>query len=238
MRKTTVFLACVMFFSGGYFAANTLYTYRDYISAMEKLRKAQMPPPVPVPVEIKEEPPKPKPEFFFQTFNYSELVQFDRLYDERQNQLRDILASGSQEQTLLVPKGIFAQMDIIESKINFLKSVKTYTDSQTVTKRALLNAYQFLMETFGFEIEFLKAYPSESQNMNFITQNIFEISAKDQRSGLQFLDCLVNFRKLSAESIREDQGTEDNQSRVRDLVNLNALIEKYKIRLNVPKEIF
>lgn len=238
MRKTTVFLACLMFFLAGYFAANTLYSYRDYIAAMEKLKKVQMPPPGPAPVEKKEESPKPKPELFFRDFNYNELVQFDRLYEARQNQLRDILASGSQEQTVLVPRGIFAQMDIIESKINFLKGLQTYTDSQAAAKQALLSAYQFLFETFSFEVEFLKTYPNESQNMNFITQNIFEISSKDQRSGLQYLDCLLNFRKLSAESIREDLDLENNQSRVRDLVSLNTLIEKYKTRLNVPKETF
>jgi len=237
MRKMTLFLLCTAFFLGGYFVANTLYTYRDYSAAMEKLKKSQMPP-IPQPVEKKEAPPKPKPELFFQDFNFNELVQFDRLYEQRQNQLRDILASGSQEETLLVPKGIFAQMDIIESKLIFLKGVKTYTDSQAAAKQALLGAYQFLRETFSFEVEFLKTYPDQGQNMSFITQNIFEISSKDQRSGLQFLESLISFRKLSVESIREDQDSENNESRVRDLVNLNALIEKYKTRLNVPKETF
>jgi len=233
----TLLLLCTAFFLGGYFVANTLYTYRDYVAAMEKLKQSQMPP-ILQPVEKKEAPPKPKPELFFQDFNFNELVQFDRLYEQRQNQLRDILASGSQEKTLLVPKGIFAQMDIIESKLIFLKGVKTYTGSQAAAKQALLGAYQFLRETFSFEVEFLKTYPDQGQNMSFITQNIFEISSKDQRSGLQFLESLISFRKLSVESIREDQDSENNESRVRDLVNLNALIEKYKTRLNVPKEIF
>lgn len=236
-RKTTLFLLCLLCFLTGYFIANSYYTYRDYVSFREKLIKVQTPP-EPKPVEKKEEPPQPQPEMFFEAFNYNELVQFDRLYEERQNQLRDILASGSQEQTLLVPKGIFAQMDIIESKMSFLNQVKTYTDSQAATRQLLLGAYQFLLETFHLEVEFLKAYPDEGSKMSFITQNIFDISAKDQRSGLQFLDCMINFRKLSAEAIRADQNLEKNQSRVRDLVNLNTLIEKYKTRLNVPKEAF
>ena len=236
MRKTTLFLLCLFCFLTGVFIANSYYTYRDYVAYQKKLIKAQTPP-APKPAEKKEVPLPPQPELFFEVFNYNELVQFDRLYNERQTQLRDILALGSQAETLLVPKGIFAQMDIIESKLNFLNQVKTYTDSQSATKQLLLGAYQFLLETFHSEVEFLKAYPEEGQKMSFITQNIFDISAKDQRSGLQFLDCMINFRKLSAESIREDQNLEKNQSRVRDLVNLNALIEKYKILLNVPKEV-
>ncbi len=237
IRRITLFLLCLFCFLTGVFIANSYYTYRDYVSYREKLIKAQTPP-APKPVEKKEEPPQPQPELFFEVFNYNELVQFDRLYEERQNQLRDILASGSQEETLLVPKGIFAQMDIIESKIKFLNQVKTYTDSQAGTKQLLIGAYQFLLETFHLEVEFLKAYPDEGQKMSFVTQNIFDISSKDQRSGLQFLDCMANFRKLAAEAIREDQNFESNQSRVRDLVNLNALIEKYKTLLNVPKEAF
>ena len=91
-------------------------------------------------------------------------------------------------------------------------------------------------ETFEKEIEFLRNYPEQGQNISFITQNIFEISAKDQRSGFQYLDFLATYRKLLAEAIREDQAPEKNQSRVRGLVTLNVLIEKYKTSLNVPKE--
>jgi hypothetical protein len=62
------------------------------------------------------------------------------------------------------------------------------------------------------------------------------MSSKDQRSGFRFLDSLMTYRRLFAEAVREDQTPEINQVRVRDLVTVNSLIDKYKERLNIPKE--
>lgn len=230
LAKPTCCLLMIASFLLGFFVSDAVHLYQQYSKWISRPKAATLP-------IIREEAPKPKQETFFQKLTVQEINQFDQLYDQRQVELRDIIASGSQKDTLLVPKGVFAQAELVESKIQFLANLTTYTDDQTNLRQAFLSAYQFLRAAYEKEIEFLKNFPQEGQNINFVTQHIFEISSKDQRSGLQFLDCLVTYRKLLAGAIREDQSLEKNQSRVQDLVTLNALIEKYKTRLNVPKEI-
>lgn len=187
------------------------------------------------PPEAQEATPLPTPDTFLEVLNLAELNQFDQIYEERQNQLRDIIASGSQDQGL-VPQGVFAQIEFINSKIKMLSGFVTHSDAQNAVKQTFLSAYESLRETFDQEIDFLKRYPSESENMSFITQSFFDISSRDQRSGMRFLDCLLIYRKVLAETIRADQAPEKNEARVADLVALNALIQKYSTRLNVPTE--
>ncbi len=229
IKKRFLFLVLIASFLLGYFIPTTVHYYKNY------LRGKPAAPPSPKTVEKKEEP-QVKVDRFFQVLNLNELVQFDQLYEQRQKQLRDIIGSGSQDQTLVIPKGLFAQVELIQSKIGFLNKLETYSEGQSAIRQSFINAYQLLKETFEKEIEFLKNYPEQGQNISFITQNIFEISGQDQRSGFQYLDCLATYRKLLAEAIREDQAPEKNQSRVRGLVTLNALIEKYKASLHIPKD--
>lgn len=232
IRKTTLVLIFTAVFLLGFFAAQTRHFYQDSLLSAELRKKVQ----AARPPERKPEEPQPKPEDFFLSINLGELNQFDQLYDQRQTQLRDIMGASSPEEAPLIPEGVFAQLGVIESKIRFLADLKTFAPAQSVVKQNLLSAYHALRETYELEIEFLKKYPVEGGNINFITENIFSISAKDQQSGLAFLDCLINYRKLVAETVREDQSAEKNQSRVRDLVAVNALIEKYQTRFNIPKE--
>ncbi|MBI4550289.1 MAG: hypothetical protein HY714_05135 [Candidatus Omnitrophica bacterium] len=233
MRKTTALLSLVAFFLLGFFAADAIHEYRHGAA----LKKCRMKTPVAkAPEASAPAPEKPKPDLFFQFLSISEFLTFDEIYERRQAELRDIMATGVPPESLINPTGIFAQQEMIRSKIQYLQGIQTRSESQLFVRNTLLNAYQLLEEVFATEIEFLKNYPEKSQNMSFITEYIFEMSSKDQRSGFRFLDALMTYRKLFAEAVREDQTPEINQVRVRDLVTINSLIDKYKERFNIPKE--
>ena len=230
MRKTTIFFLVVAAFLLGFWIADTIHLYPHYLHLMMKSPSSS-------PAESESGARiKLPPDTFLESLTLAELSKFDQLYEERQNQLRDIMSAGSQDQTLLVPKGVFAQREFVQSRLDSLSALRTSSELQSGVKQSFLTAYRFLKGTFDQEVEFLKQYPAQGENISFVTQNIFDISAKDQRSGLQFLDCLVRYRKLLAGAIREDETPEKNQSRVADLVSINTLIDKYQARLNVPKE--
>lgn len=214
------FVCLVMGFLGSTFWHRHLESNREAIRAAEKQKE-----------ELHR-----RPETLLEYLTLQELNQFDRLYEQRQAELKKIIEAGKQEGAVLVPKGIFAQIELIDSKLDFLDKIPTYTEAQAMVKQSLLHAYQHLKEAFEKEINLLKNYERESQNISFVTEHIFEITSKDQKAGLRFLDCLLSYRKLLAESIREDQPEEINQARARDLIALNSLTEKYRIRLNVPIE--
>ncbi len=186
--------------------------------------------------EKREGAPVAPPESFLQVFLVSEFMQFDQLYDQRQNELRDIIAEGSEKNAFLIPKGLFAQSEGISSKIDYLSKVPVQLEKQGAIRDAMIGSYQLLKETYEQEIAFLKDLPTEGQNVKFVTGHIFEISSKAQRSGFQFLTAMFGYRKLLAEAIGSEETIEGNQMRIRDLVALNSLIDKYKSRLNVSLE--
>ncbi|GEM_PF-2426902 len=214
-------LVCLV---AGFFASTLLHRYLE--SKKDAIEDAE---------KQKEELNK-RPETLLKYLTPEELNQFDRLYDQRQVELRGIIEAGKQEGAILVPKGVFAQLEMIQSKLDFIDKTPAYTESQAVVKQSFLNAYQHLKEAFEKEIDLLKNYEKESENIAFMTEHIFEITSKDQKAGLRFLDCLLGYRKLLAESIREDQPEDINQARAKDLVTLNSLTDKYRLRLNVPVE--
>jgi hypothetical protein len=179
---------------------------------------------------------KPPPEAFLTVFTASEFKQFDQIYDQRQIELRDIIAEGSEEGTFPIPKGLFAQAEGIAAKMDYLNGLSVQTEKQAAIKEAMTGAYQLLKETYEEETAFLKDLPTEGQNVRFITNHIFQISATAQRSGFQFLTAMIGYRRLLAEAVGQGGNAEENQKRIQDLVILNALIEKYKARLNVSLE--
>jgi hypothetical protein len=186
--------------------------------------------------EKKEETSVAPLQSFLQLFTAYEFKQFDQLYDQRQKELRDIIAEGSEKGAFLIPKGLFAQSEGITSKIDSLSKIPVQLEKQGAIRDAMIGSYQLLKETYEQEIAFLKDLPTEGQNVKFVTGHIFEISAKAQRSGFQFLTAMFGYRKLLAEAIGSEETIEGNQMRIRDLVALNSLIDKYKSRLNVSLE--
>lgn len=219
----------------GFLAATALRVYTDFDLA--NLLKGEAPPPSPVQFAEKPAPPKTDPHAFFEQLSVNELEVFDRLYDKRQEELQAVIAAGVLAGESPIPPGLFAQLEIIDSKLDSLAKLGGFSEGQASIRQALGRAYVLLKETYQFEVEFLKRYPSEWHSIGFITGNIFEISSRDQRSGFQYLSCLVGYRKLLIEAIREDISLERNQARLKALTTLNTLIEKYRTRLNVPAEI-
>lgn len=240
IRKSLAYLLAILFFSLGILVSVISHDYPGMIKTLlspPSFSETTSSNPSPEPKEEVPPPPKPSPAQFFMQFNLNELNQFDQLYEQRSTQLRDIIAGGNQQPAAdLLPEGIFAQMELIKTKIKFIQTLPAYTKNQDALKQAFATAYGFLSETFEQEINFLKGYPSQGQDISYLTDNLFAISSKDQRGGLQYMDCLMSYRKLLAEAIRKDETPEKNQSWLQDLVSVNTLIEKYRTRLNVPKD--
>lgn len=226
VKKAFLFLVLTAGCIGiGFLGATAYQFYRAYQKQLEK------PPVQPAAAE------KPvNPLLFFKTVTAEELTEFDRYYDGRQNELRDVIAADSQEKIAPAIEAVSSQLKNIEEKIHFFNDLTVHSEGQMSVKQALMGAYQLLKETYEKEIEFLKNYQTGNQNISFITGHIFEISSRDQRSGMQYLSSLMTYRKLLAEAIREDQSLEDNQARLKDLVTLNSMIEKYGSRLDIPAE--
>jgi hypothetical protein len=233
MRKIAAFFLVFGVFLTGFLASTALRQYTGFDLA-EFLEPQEGPPPVVFP-EIQSS--VIEKDTFLETVALNEVSQFDLLYEKRQAELRDIIARGYQPGEEMLPTGIFAQVELIQGKLDQLSKLKTHSEVQASVRQALGRAYQLLKETYDFEVEFLKKYSAESQNIGFITSNIFEISARDQRSGFQYLSALLAYRRILTETIRDDVSLENNQARMRDLAALNSLVEKYRSLLNVPKEI-
>ena len=175
------------------------------------------------------------PELFFKALPASSFQEFDAVYEKRRTKLKELISAGPKMGG--IPPEVVSDKDMIRGQIESLRKVPIDDDEQNLTQSALSAAYQLLSETYDKEMDFLKRYGAEGANVSFITTQIVELSAHEQKSALQFMTALISYRKVITKAIRNSHSLEQNMAKMNDLMAINALIDKYQAMLNLPSQV-
>jgi len=219
LKKIGLVILTVLIFGIGFFAATTL----------QKQTLEEQPEPAPRMLAARVLPATN--DLFLETFGFEALRRFDQLFEQRQKGLRDIIAGD-----MPLPTNLADQISEIESHMTQLRELIGETKRQKQVRDSLMSAYHVLKQTYQKEISFLNDYATKGHQVEFVTSNIFEISAMDQKSSFQYLNAILIYRKILVAAIREHQSLEKNQERMNHLISLNGIIQNYQTRLNLPQE--